>query len=168
MKTADKKMEFIRLRAEGKSYRTIEAEAGISRSTCSEWEKELRGEVARLRQERMEEVYTSYGMAKEARIRRLGETLGRIDSALAEADLTTIAPEKLLDLMLKYASALREEYAPAAYTLTEGTGEETLEAVIDLQNRVATGETTPDQAKTELTLIGKVAGEYSRAHPFSF
>lgn len=168
MKPADKKEEFIRLRAEGKSYRAIEAETGISRSTCSKWEQELRAEVALLKRERMEELYTDYSMAKEARIRRLGDTLGRIEDALEEADLTAIAPEKLLELKLKYAAALREEYTPAAHAITEGTAEELFDATADLQNRVAAGETTPEQAKLEASLIDKMAIAYNRTHPLDF
>ena len=52
MKTTDKKRDFIRLRAEGKSYRAIEQEIGVSRSTCGEWERELRADIDALRQER--------------------------------------------------------------------------------------------------------------------
>ena len=84
MKSQEQKTNFIRLRAEGRSLRAIEAEIGVSKSTLSEWEKELRAEVERLRGENLEELYSSYGMAKEARIRRIGETLRRIDSALDE------------------------------------------------------------------------------------
>jgi len=168
MKTNDKKMEFIQLRAEGKSYRDIEAQTGISRSTCGKWEQELRAEISRLKQERLDEVYTAYGMEKEARIRRLGETLEKIDQAIESADLSTIAPEKLLDLRLKYAAALREEHTAAAYAVRSGSAQDTLEAIIDLQNRVAAGETTPEQAKTETALLGGIATAYARANPLDF
>lgn len=168
MKTADKRMEFIQLRAEGKSYRDIEAQAGISRSTCGKWEQELRAEISRLKQERLDEVYTAYGMQKEARIRRFGETLGKIDKAIEAADLSTIAPEKLLDLRLKYAAAIKGEHTPAAYAVRSGAAEDTLSAIIDLQNRVAAGETTPEQAKTEAALLNGIATAYTRAHPLDF
>lgn len=112
MKTTDKKLEFIRLRAEGKSYRAIEETIGVSRSTCSEWERDLSSEITCLQQESLEELYNAYGMAREARIRRLGDTLQRIDEAIAEVDFTQIAPERLLDLKLKYTAARPPERPP--------------------------------------------------------
>ena len=48
-------------------------------------------------------------MTKEARIKKLGDTLEGINTALDGADLSTIPPEKLLDFKLKYTEALKEE-----------------------------------------------------------
>ena len=164
MKSSEKKQEFIRLRAEGKSYRAIEAETGISKSTCSEWEKALRADIDRLREENLEELYITYGMAKEARIRRLGETLKRIDSALDAVDLSTLPPEKLLTYKLKYQEALRREYtAPAAEV--SGEPDNTLAALINLYNRTASGETSSEKAKTEAALINRIVSERNRAYP---
>lgn len=168
MKTADKKREFIRLRAEGKSYRAIEAEIGVSRSTLGEWEKDLRADIDRLRHESLEELYTQYGMAREARIRRIGETLRRLDEALAEVDLSAMPPEKLLDFKLKYSAALRDEYSAAAPAEASGAAEDTLEAIIDLYRRTASGDTTIEQAKTELNILSHMAEGYNRANPFDF
>lgn len=166
MKTTDKKLEFIRLRAEGKSYRAIEQEIGVSRTTCGEWEKELSADVARLKQERLEEVYAQYGMAREARIRRIGETLHRLDEALADVDLSALPPEKLLDFKLKYSAALRDEYTATASTEATGAATDTLEAIQDLYRRIATGETTTEQAKTELNILDHMVDGYSRQNPF--
>ena len=166
MKTTDKKLEFIRLRAEGKSYRAIEQEIGVSRTTCGEWEKELSADIARLKQESFEELYTQYGMAREARIRRIGETLRRIDSALDAVDLSALPPEKLLDFKLKYSAALRDEYTATASTEATGAADDTLEAIQGLYRRIATGETTTEQAKTELSVIDHMVDGYSRKNPF--
>lgn len=166
MKTADKKRDFIRLRAEGKSYRAIEQEIGVSRSTCGEWERELRADIDALRHESLEELYTQYGMAREARIRRIGETLRRIDSALEEVDLSTLSPERLLDFKLKYNAALREEYSAAAPLEATGAATDTLEAIQELYRRTAFGDTTIEQAKTELSILDHMADGYQRANPF--
>ena len=164
MKQQEQRTEFIRMRAEGKSLRAIAAEIKVSKSTLSEWEKELRAEVERLRAENLEELYTTYGMAKEARIQRVGDTLRRIDEALAQVDLSSISPEKLLDYKLKYQAALRDEYtAPAAEV--SGEAENTLEALRGLYRRVASGEITVDKAKAEAALIDKVVAGYTRTRP---
>ena len=164
MKQQEHKTDFIRLRAEGKSLRAIADEIGVSKSTLSDWDKKLSAEVLRLRAEEMEELYSSYGMTKEARIRRIGETLRKIDSALDQADLSSISPEKLLDYKLKYQAALREEYtAPVADV--SGEAQETLEALKALYQRTVSGEITTDKAKTEVALIDKISAGYCRAHP---
>lgn len=165
MKSAEQKQDFIRLRAEGKSYRAIETEIGVSRSTLSEWEKELRADIDRLRADNLEELYTSYGMAREARIRRIGDTLRRIDTALDNVDLSTLSPEKLLDYKLKYQAALKDEYsAPAADV--SGEAENALEALRDLYRRTASGEITLSKAKAEADMIEKVVSGYTRTRPF--
>ena len=166
MKQQEQRTEFIRMRAEGRSLRSIAAEIGVSKSTLSEWEKQLSAEVSQLRAENLEELYTSYGMAKEARIQRIGDTLRRIDAALAEVDLSTLSPEKLLDYKLKYQAALAEEYtAPAAEV--SGEAENTLSAYRDLYRRMASGEISTDKAKAEAALIDKVAAGYNRTRPLS-
>lgn len=164
MKQQEHKTDFIRLRAEGRSLRAISAELGVSKSTLSEWDKALSEEISQLRRENLEELYTAYGMAKEARIRRLGETLSRIDTALDAVDLSELPPEKLLMYKLKYQEALREEYtAPAADV--SGEAESTLEAFRDLYRRTASGEISTDRAKTEAALIDKVVSGYTRTRP---
>ena len=102
MKPQEMKLEFIRLRAEGQSYDKIAEALHISKATCTAWERELKADISCLQQEQLNELYNSYGMAKEARIRRIGDTLRRLDDALSEVDLAAIAPEKLLDFKLKY------------------------------------------------------------------
>lgn len=166
MKSQEKKTEFIRLRAEGRSLRAISAELGVSKSTLSEWEKALSEEISQLRRDNLEELYSAYGMAKEARIRRLGDTLRRIDTELERSELTDVSPEKLLMYKLKYEAALREEYtAPAADV--SGEAEETLETLIDLYRRTVSGEISLDRAKTEASLIDKVVSGYTRTRPLA-
>lgn len=165
MKQEREKIVFVRLRAEGKSYRAIEAELGISKSTCSAWEKELSSTISRIRQDRLEELYAEYGMMKEARISRIGDTLRRIDKALEAVDFSSIPPAKLLELKLKYQAALREEYTSAAQMDATGAAKDTLAAIQDLYRRTASGETSTDQAKAELTILDHMADGYVRANP---
>lgn len=156
MKPQEQKTEFVRLRAEGRSYSYIADTLHISKSTCSSWERELKTDISRLRQEGLNELYNAYGMAKEARIRRIGDTLRRIDDALREVDLTAIAPEKLLDFKLKYAQALKEEFTgltPPPAMDNGGTPEELQAAFTDIYARVRRGDITPEQAGQELKAL---------------
>ena len=157
MKPIEKKRDFIRLRAEGKSIRAAAAELGIGRSTCSRWERELKDQIDELRRDELEELYAHYHMTKEARIRRLGDTLGKIEDALDQVDLAETDPAKLLDFKLKYAAALKDEYTGSEPTVKLGaraTAQDILDALSDLLNRVRAGDASADQANREAAVLG--------------
>lgn len=163
MKPQETKTEFIRLRAEGRSYSYIAEKLQISKSTCTQWERELKEKIAELRQEQLNELYTSYSMTKEARIKKLGDTLETIDTALAGADLSQIQPEKLLDYKLKYTEALKEEYTGTAqpYTFSGKIEPKDLVAALgDLLERTRAGEVSTAQAQRESAVIANLLKAY--------
>ena len=172
MKLFETKQEFIRRRANRESYATIADALHISKSTCSAWDSELSAEIALQRQDQLNDLYSAYGLVKAARVERLGQTMRRIDEALAHADLTAIAPEKLLELKLKYAAAMKDEYTGATEALPlaadRGTDDAAYYAIADLFQRLRDGEITTQQAKTELQTIQAMNTAHSRAtNPFS-
>lgn len=161
MKPQEMKRAFVEMRAEGKSYSAIAAELHISKSTCSKWEKELESQIADLKRESLTALYDSYHMTKEARIRKLGDTLSNIDTALAKADLSEVPAEKLLDYKLKYEEALRKEYTPAGKPIGKDINQHTiLTAMGDLLDRVRAGEVTPEQATRESTVLANLLKAY--------
>lgn len=164
MKSYEQKTEFIRLRAEGKSYSAIADTLHISKATCTAWERELKDAIAELKQEKLNELYSSYFMTKEARIRKLGDTLNSINTALDDADLSQIQPEKLLEYKLKYTEALKEEYTgigtPYQFTADKIEPRDLVTALEDLLNRVRTGEVTPEQANRESSVITTLLKAY--------
>jgi hypothetical protein len=151
------------LRAEGKSYSAIAEQLHISKSTCTAWERELKDNIAELKQEQLEELYNSYFMTKEARIRKLGDTLENINTALEGVDLSTVAPEKLLDYKLKYMEALKEEYTGNTQVYRfcdEVRPQDIVAALRDLLNRVRAGDITPEQANRESSVIVNLLRAY--------
>lgn len=163
MKPQEVKERYILLRAEGKSQTAIAQELHISKSTCTAWEKELEQEIAARKAEQLEQLYNSYYMKKEARIKQLGGTLSNIEDALAAADLTQMQPKELLDFKLKYTAALKEEYTGTAAAIpAEVTTEAMLEALQDLLNRVRAGEVTTEQANKESTIISNILKAYEQ------
>lgn len=157
MKSEEIRLRYVELRAEGQSYAAIAAELHISKSTCTAWEKELAAEITRLRQEKLNALYEEYAMHKEARIKRLGSTLDKIEEAIDAADLGSVAPEKLLELKLKYAEALKKEYTgaePPLQLTAEGSPPAAILAALqDLHNRIRAGEVTPEQANLETRVL---------------
>jgi hypothetical protein len=101
------------MRAEGKSFTAICEKLNIAKSTCSEWEKAFNVQIAELKQQELETLYETFFMTKEARIKKLGETLNRINETLSNADLSKLPLDKLLDYKLKFTEALKEEIPEA-------------------------------------------------------
>lgn len=164
MKPQEQKTEFIRLRAEGRSYSYIADTLHISKSTCSSWEKELQDAIVELKQEQLNELYNSYAMTKEARVKKLGETLNGINEALEAVDLSEIPAEKLLDFKLKYTEALKGEYTGSgkAYQLNKGNIEakDIVQAYGDLLARVQAGEISTEQASRESAVLANLLKAY--------
>lgn len=165
MKSTELKQDFIRLRAEGRSYSFIANELNISKSTCTKWEQELYKEISELKQAILTELYESYGMMKEARIRNLGGILGRIDEAIANTDLSTVDPAKLLDFKLKYMEALKGEYMGQKKPLDPATvdARSIVEALTDLLNRTRAGDITTEQAQRESLILANLLRAYDTA-----
>ena len=165
MKPAETKQEFIRLRAEGLSYRAIQEKLDISKSTCQNWEQAYKKEIAELRADSMTELYNAYGMTKEARIKKLGDTLARLQTALDGVDLSQLPPEKLLDYNLKYVEALKSEYIPPsppiAFNKDKRDTAELVDLIADLLNRIRAGDLTSEQASRESNAIANLLKAYN-------
>ena len=131
MKDNEKNLEFIKARAEGKSYRVISSELGISKSTCSSWEHSLADQIEELKKDTLEELYTSYSMTKEARINKLGSLLSEIDGAIASKDFSELPLDKLLELRLKYGRELQTEYREPATA-----SDDTLDGILEEYNKL--------------------------------
>ena len=162
MKPAELKKEYIRLRAEGKSYSVIAEQLHISKSTCTKWEKDLAEQIDELKRAELTELCESYGMTKEARIKKLGDTLEKINEALAKTDFSTVDPAKLLDFKLKYTEALKGEYVGQKKAIEPESLEarDIVEALADLLNRTRAGDITTDQAQRESLILSNLLKAY--------
>lgn len=164
MYTQDQRHQFVELRAAGHSYSSISAQLGIGKATCISWGKELEADISMLKADQLAALHDAYGMAKAARIKRLGCTLQKLDAALEKVDFTTVDPAKLLEMKLKYAEALKAEYsaAPMAPMKLEGS-EDCQKALQDLLHRVQNGEATDQQAARETAIINTVHNTFVTA-----
>lgn len=163
VKPTEVQQEFIKLRAEGRSYSYITDKLHISKSTCSKWESKLAEEIAQLKREELNTLYDSYYMKKEARIKQLGETLKRVDDALEDIDLRAVPPEKLLDFKMKYMEALQKEYVdtePALNIGDEPEAKDIIKAYADLLNRVRAGKVPTEQVSKECLVLSNILKAY--------
>ena len=107
------KSDFVELRAKGWSYARIARKLKVSKTTLANWGSELEAEIASLKAMELEALYERYFLAKEGRIKLLGEQLKALQEELKSRDLKEVPTDKLLDLMLKIYQALKEEYTEA-------------------------------------------------------
>ncbi len=161
----ERRRHFVELRAKGWSLRRIAAEIGVSTTTCSTWQHELEAEIASLKAIELEALQEQFYLSKESRIRLLGEQLGQLKQELATRDLSEVSTDKLLELMLRWLDALKEEYVeprPLSGQQIERLQAET-GAKLDSQQigaelaqvlqRYKAGLITVEQARQELALM---------------
>ncbi len=162
MEGSEKRIKFIEMRAEGLPYRAISKELNISRGTCGQWNAELKKEIAELKRDKLSELFNSYFMMKEARIKQLGETLKKINKALEDKDLNEIPAEKLLDFKVKYISELKDEYIDldADKSMQEMDTNSILKEFSSLLERVRDGNITQAQANKEISILGSMLKAY--------
>lgn len=155
MTETEKKTKFIQLRAEGQSYSKIAAAIDISKSTCTRWNKELKAELEKRESETLQQLYNQYGATRYARIKATGETLNKIEKAIASKDFDSVPLEKLLQLKLKYIEALKAEYQPITNRkeIQEITPQSIVEALRELLQAIRAGEISEKQAEHETKVI---------------
>lgn len=178
MKDHKTQLAFIEARAEGKSFDTITKELNISKGTCCSWEKSLHADIEALKDEHLEELYTTYKMTRDARIKSLGEILQNIDTAIAKKTLEDIPADKLLELRLKYSKELKEEYKEPIEINTDDTLDGLLEQYNQLYNESKSGTISPADIKAQLSILDarkdtiyQLAREHTKEEgedPFSF
>lgn len=155
------KQRFIQMRGEGKSYRAIAKELQISTATAQALNHELWNEIAQYKADALADLYNTYHITKTERIKSLGQTLNKIDSALEEVDIDTlaqVAPEKLIDMKLKYIGALKDEYIAPRETIAKAPngGYDTHNLIValgEVVDAVRSGNMTEKQADMETKAI---------------
>jgi hypothetical protein len=82
----------------------------MARSTLANWNAELEAEIASARAMELETLQEEFFLLKEGRIRLLGEQLQRLRGEITDRNLADVPTDKLMDLLLKYHAALKEEF----------------------------------------------------------
>ena len=162
MKDIETKEKFMALRAEGQSIRAAAVAVGINKTTGQKWQKENETAINTLKAERLEEAFQKYGAAKLARVKAYGETLGRIEEALAKRSFDDVPTEKLLDYKIKYINALGAEFAPIP--VEGGSGK--FETICDtLIQNVFSGDVSPADLAKLLQETQKADAANNSCHP---
>jgi hypothetical protein len=109
MESLEIKEKFIELRAKGWSFDKIAKELGKAKQTLIDWSKELQDEIANRKAIELEALYETYYLQKESRLQTFGGLLNKIKDEVLSRDLSEVPTDKLLELLLKYNSQIKEE-----------------------------------------------------------
>lgn len=104
-----KKQSFLELRAKGMSFAKISEQIGVSKPTLIDWSRELELEVSNLKAIEMEALYEEHRLNKEARIKRLGNQLNKLEAEIENRNLADIPTSKLFDLYSSVLKTIKEE-----------------------------------------------------------
>lgn len=121
------KERFIELRAKGWSFDKIAKELGKAKQTLINWSKELQDEIANLKALELEALYEKYYLLKETRLQTFGEMLTKIKTEVESRDLSDVPTDKLLELLLKYNSQVKEEIIEPVFKSSVELREERLD-----------------------------------------
>ena len=124
METTELKERFIELRAKGWSFDKIAKEIGKAKQTLIDWSKELQDEIANRKALELEALYESYYLMRENRLQTFGEMLTKIKTEVERRDLSDVPTDKLLELLLKYNSQVKEEIVEPIFKSSEVIDEE--------------------------------------------
>ncbi len=120
MKSVEEKEQFIRLRAQGLSFRKIEEELGITKKTLISWERELREEIAKERAKEIEHLKETYWAEKRGRIEFLVERQKRLQEEERRRDLSDIPTAKVMQLELQTSEQIKKEIRSLSIQIGHG------------------------------------------------
>ncbi len=124
MESLEIKEKFIELRAKGWSFDKIAKELGKAKQTLIDWSKELQDEIANRKALELEALYESYYLLKENRLQTFGVMLTKIKTEVESRDLSDVPTDKLLELLLKYNSQVKDEIVEPIYKSSQEIIEE--------------------------------------------
>lgn len=124
METTELKERFIELRAKGWSFDKIAKETGKAKQTLIDWSKELQDEIANRKALELEALYETYYLQRESRLQTFGAMLTKIKKEVESRDLSDVPTDKLLELLLKYNSQVKEEIVEPIYKSSQEIKEE--------------------------------------------
>lgn len=139
MASIETKERFIELRAKGWSFERIAKKIGKAKQTLIDWSKELQDEIANRKALELEALYESYSLMRESRLQTFGAMLTKIKEEVERRDLSDVPTDKLLELLLKYNSQVKEEIVEPIYKssqelIEERQDRELLEELTTLQS----------------------------------
>jgi hypothetical protein len=153
MISAEKKRQFVKLRAAGLSYEKIHKKLGIAKDTCSRWKKELAAQIDEAKAQELKSLSESFNNTRIARVKAIGEILKKLDQAIEDADFSKVPADRLLSVRLQYVDALNREIIIPRPDMKAATMEEILASYVELMNETRKGNVSTEQASKENSIL---------------
>ena len=100
--------QFIELRVQGHSFARIAEELNVSKRTLIEWGRKFRFEIHNARLVELEELRERYLASREEQVRRLGEQLAKVQSALATRSIDELSTPRLFALAESFRRQIQD------------------------------------------------------------
>lgn len=132
MEPLETRHRFIELRAKGFSFDKISSELNVHKHTLIDWSKQLEQDITTHRAVELEQLYDSFLLVKEQRLKLLGRIFSKLQAEIERRDFAQLQTDKLLEILIKYDTQIREELqAP----MTGGTGNKVEVVITRRQNK---------------------------------
>jgi len=151
--------EFLRLRAEGRSYAKIAGILPVSVTTCKKWGLKWQPKIEEMRAAHVSGFLKGHLMELEHRLKLRAEQISRLRDELADRDLGELSTQELLRLELRYLDAAQKEVAPLKVEVSNPLA--TYENILVQCLRLPEGTTMDDVPK----LAAELAGETRKQLP---
>lgn len=160
--------KFIDLRAKGFSYSKIAKELNVSKGTLTAWNRDLGAEIAEYKAIQLDELYEEYFMLKESRIKKLGDTLKKLDEEIQDRDFKDLPTEKLLDYQIKFIKELKIEFVGPSEDdidtnmndIAKVSSKLVLQEMFQLFLRHKRGDIASEQVQKEISLLMALLKSY--------
>ena len=108
---------FIELRAQGRTYAQLMAELNVTKPTLIAWSRKHQFEIQNLRAIELEALRDKWLASTTERVNSLGEQLRRVESELANRDLTGLSTTQLMAAARMLRRQIEQATGPLEFTL---------------------------------------------------
>lgn len=99
--TSAKKLELIKLRGEGFSYKDAAEKIGVSKPTVMKWVRDLSIEIANQKKLEYDSFLIKLEITREARTKRLKQITDKLETELEKRDFSDIPTSKIIEQLIK-------------------------------------------------------------------
>ena len=117
METNETQQRFIELCAQGWSYARIAQELGVHINTLVNWSRKLQFQIQNAKTMADEALALQYFAVREDRWKLLSDTLHRVNTELAQRDLSTLPTGRLFNVAAALRREVQRETALPGFTL---------------------------------------------------
>lgn len=122
----EKQKQFVELRSKSIPFSEIAKELKVSKPTLIEWSKEFQLDIANLRAIEIEAIQDRFYISRIKRLELFGTQIEKINKELDKRKLDDVSVEKLLEILLKYLTLVKQDESPVTFQSEKDLGDDML------------------------------------------